>query len=76
MGSELKHRIRLLFVAGALVAAAVLIRVWLASTGSYSSGGASVPLRVVSAVTLAVGFLMAAAVVAWPMRKVGEPDGD
>lgn len=58
----------MLLVAAALIAGAVVVRVWLAATGGYREGSVAVPLRVVSAVALFGGFLMAGLAVAWPMR--------
>ncbi|MBI3979727.1 MAG: hypothetical protein HY331_16220 [Chloroflexi bacterium] len=66
-------RVGLLLVAAVLVGGAVVIRVWLAATGSYSQGDLSLPLRAVSGVSLVVGFVLAGAVVAWPVRKPGGP---
>lgn len=58
----------MLLVAAALIAGAVVVRVWLAATGGYSGVPLSVPLRVASAVALFTGLLLAALAVAWPMR--------
>jgi hypothetical protein len=68
MGTGLKGRITMLLVAAALIAGAVVVRVWLAATGGYRDGTLSMPLRVGSAVALFSGFLLAALAVAWPMR--------
>lgn len=65
----MRRRVMVLAVAGLLVAGAVMVRVWLAATGGYSQGGLAVPLRVVSAVALVGGFVLAGAAVAWPVRK-------
>lgn len=65
----LRRRVATLLVAAALIAGAVLVRVWLAATGGYSHGFLAVPLRVASAVALFGGFLLAGLVVAWPMRR-------
>ncbi len=75
MLGDLNVRIALLLIAALLVAGAVVVRVWLAATGGYSEGDLALPLRVVSAVALVSGFLLAGAVVAWPVRKQGDPPG-
>lgn len=59
----------MLLLGGAFIAVAVVLRVWLAATGGYSEGDLAVPFRIVSAVALVAGFLLAGAVVAWPMRR-------
>ncbi|MEE9199615.1 MAG: hypothetical protein V3U26_07465 [Dehalococcoidia bacterium] len=72
---ELKGRIAVLLVGGALIAVAVLLRVWLAATGGYTEGSLSVFFRIGSAVALIVGLLLAGASVAWPMRRAGGSRG-
>ncbi len=69
MIAGMKGRVTVLLVAAALIGGAVVARVWLAATGSYGDTGLPVMLRVGSAIGLAVGFLLAGAAVAWPMRK-------
>ena len=68
MLGEFKGRVTMLLVAAALIAGAVVARVWLAATGGYRESSLSVPLRVGSAVALFSGFLLAALAVAWPIR--------
>lgn len=69
-----RGRITVLLVAAALVGGAVTIRVWLAATGAYGQGS-SIPLRVVSAVALFGGLLLAGLAVAWPMGKAPKSGG-
>lgn len=69
MVTGLKGRMVTLLAAAALVGGAVVIRVWLAATGGYSEAAYAVPLRVVSAIGLFAGLLLAGVAVAWPMRK-------
>lgn len=73
--SGLKGRIAALLVAAALVGFATASRVWLASTGGYSAGGAAAFMRVASGVALLLGFLLAGLALAWPM-KGNRPPGD
>lgn len=74
MSADVRGRILGLLVAALLVGSAVGIRLWLAATGSYSRGDGAMVLRSASALALAGGFILAAAVVAWPMAK-GNPAG-
>ena len=82
MVTDIKSRVIWLLVAGLLVGAAVLVRVWLMATGSYGQGTAAVMLlRVASVVCLISGLMLMVAIVAWPVPKPessakadGEPD--
>lgn len=70
MATDMKSRVIWLLVAGMLVGAAVLVRVWLAATGSYSQGTSAVMLlRVASVVCLISGLVLTGAIVAWPVPK-------
>lgn len=69
----MKGGITVLLVAGALIAMAVVVRVWLAATGSYGDAGLPVMLRIGSAAALVVGLLLAGLAVAWPVRRVAGP---
>lgn len=74
MATDIKYRIIWLLLAGSLVGAAVLVRVWLAATGSYSQGTSAVMLlRVASAVCLISGLILAGAIIAWPVPKPASP---
>lgn len=68
-----KGRIIALLIAAALVGGAVVVRVWLASTGGYSQAAYAAPLRVASAIALFAGLLLGGLTVAWPMGKPGGP---
>lgn len=77
MATDIISRIIWLLVAGTLVGAAMLVRVWLAASGSYSQGTSTVMLlRVASAVCLISGLVLAGAIIAWPMPKPGVPAED
>lgn len=78
MVPDIKSRIIWLLVAALLVGAAVLTRVWLAATGSYSQETLAVMLlRVASAACLISGLVLAGAIVAWPVpRPTRPPIGD
>lgn len=73
MLGDMRKRVTVLLVGAAFIAAAVVVRVWLAATGGYSESSLAVPLRIGSAVALVVGFLLAGAAVAWPMQRPKDP---
>lgn len=61
-----KSRLVMLSVATVLIAGSVVVRLWLAATNSYSTSG-SVPIRVASSVSLAVGVILSIVMLVWPM---------
>ncbi len=68
----MRTRVIGLLTGAALIAAAVLVRVWLAATGGYSDGALAMPLRAASAIALIAGMLLAGAAAAWPVRRAGK----
>lgn len=71
MLQDIRGRLLTLLLGGSLIALAITIRLWLAWTGTYSQGGASVTARVLSIIALLVGFILAGVAVAWPMKAGG-----
>ncbi len=61
-----KSRLVMLSVATVLIAGSVVVRLWLAATSSYSTPG-SIPIRVASSVSLAVGVILSIVMLVWPM---------